>query len=179
MHSNQNSSNKAYISIGLLSSIIIGFLIWLIYFKTPTTSTENWVTHLPAINALLNSICFMFLVAGFSFIRFGQKSAHIVCMLSATLTSTLFVISYILYHYFQGDTKFLAEGPIRTVYFSILISHILLSIPLVPLVLITLWHAFKKNLVSHKKFARVTFPVWTYVSITGVLIFVILNNFNL
>lgn len=179
MQSNQNNSNKAYSSIGILSSIIIGFLVWLIYFKTPATSTSNWISHLPAINALLNSICFMFLVSGFCFIKSGKRSAHIFCMLSATFSSALFVISYILYHHFQGDTKFLGQGSIRTIYFSILISHIVLSVPLVPLVLTTLWHAFKKNVDSHKTFARITFPIWTYVSITGVLIFVILNNFNL
>jgi putative membrane protein len=179
MQSNQNNSTKAYSLIGLLSAVIIGFLIWLIYFKTPANATGDWVSYLPATNALLNSICFMFLVAGFAFIKFGKKTAHILCMLSATFSSALFVVSYILYHHFQGDTKFLAQGSIRTIYFTILISHIVLSIPLVPLVLTTLFHAFKKNYSSHKKFARITFPIWTYVSITGVLIYVILNNFNL
>jgi putative membrane protein len=179
MQQNQTSSLKVNVIIGAISSIIIGFLIWLIYFKTPVTSTETWVSHLPATNALLNSLCFGFLIAGFGFIKWGEKLAHIICMLLATASSALFVTSYIVYHYFQGDTKFLAEGPIRVIYFFILISHIILSIPLVPLVLLTLWHAFKRNLISHKRFARITFPIWVYVSITGVLIFVILHNFNL
>lgn len=179
MQQNQTSSHKVNFAIATLSTLVIGLLIWLIYFKTPATATGTWVSHLPATNALLNSICFSFLIAGYAFIKFKQKVAHIACMLLATLSSVLFVTSYITYHYFQGDTKFLAQGPIRYLYFFILISHILLSIPLVPLVLLTLWNAFKKNYFSHKRFARITFPIWTYVSLTGVLIFVILHNFNL
>ena len=174
-----NSSNRPYIFISILSSLVISFLVWLIYFKTPATATGEWVSYLPALNALLNSICFVFLISGYIFIKSNKKAAHIICMLMATLCSILFVVSYILYHHFHGDTKFLATGPIRYGYFSILISHIVLSVPLVPLVLTTLWHAFSKNHVAHKKVAKITFPVWVYVSITGVLIYLILNNFNL
>ncbi|WP_127715073.1 DUF420 domain-containing protein [Halobacteriovorax sp. HLS] len=174
-----NSSQKPYIVIATLSSIVIGFLVWLIYFKTPAAASGEWVASLPALNALLNSVCFVFLVSGYFLIKMNKKAAHIMCMLLATISSFLFVVSYILYHHFHGDTKFLATGTIRYVYFSILISHIVLSIPLVPLVLSTLWNAFKKNYSAHKKFARITFPIWIYVSITGVLIFLILNNFNL
>ncbi|OUR93139.1 hypothetical protein A9Q84_21810 [Halobacteriovorax marinus] len=173
-----NSSKKAYSVIGLISSVTIGFLVWLIYFKTPSTITVSWVSKLPSLNALFNSISFVLLLLGYYFIKTGRKSAHIKCMLSATLSSALFLIGYILYHYFHGDTKFLGQGSIRITYFTILISHIILSIPLVPLVFTTLWHAFKGNFVSHKKFARITFPIWIYISITGVLIFLILNNFN-
>jgi putative membrane protein len=173
-----NSSTKPYAIIGIVSSLTISFLVWLIYFKTPVTSSADWVSHLPSLNALLNSITFVFLVSGYFFIKTGRKSAHIKCMLMATFTSGLFVTSYILYHYFQGDTKFLGQGLIRTTYFFILITHIILSVPLVPLVLTTLWHGLKGNNTKHKKFARITFPIWIYISITGVLIYLILNNFN-
>lgn len=173
-----NNSTKAYTVIGVLSSLTIGFLVWLIYFKTPVVTSAGWVSKLPSLNALLNSISLILLLSGYYLIRTGRKSAHIKCMLMATCSSTLFVVSYILYHYFHGDTKFLAQGSIRTVYFFILITHIVLSIPLVPLVLTTLWHGFKGNNISHKKVAKITFPIWVYISITGVLIFLILNNFN-
>jgi len=173
-----NSSNKAYAVIGVLSSLTVTFLVWLIYFKTPVAYSAGWVNKLPSLNALFNSISFVLLVLGYYLIKTGRKSGHIKCMLMATLSSALFLVSYILYHYFHGDTKFLAQGIIRTTYFFILISHIILSIPLVPLVFTTLWHGLKGNYSSHRKFARITFPIWVYISITGVLIFLILNNFN-
>ena len=99
-------------------------------------------------------------------------------MLSATFTSACFLISYIAYHHYQGDTKFMGLGIIRPIYFFILITHILLSIVQVPLILTTLYLAAAKNFVRHRKVARVTLPIWLYVSVTGVLIFVILKSFN-
>jgi putative membrane protein len=99
-------------------------------------------------------------------------------MLLATFTSALFLVSYIAYHHFHGDSKFLAQGWIRPVYFTILISHILLSVVQVPLILTTLYLAYSKNFVKHKKIAKITFPIWLYVSVTGVLIFIILKWFN-
>ncbi|WP_372655049.1 DUF420 domain-containing protein [Halobacteriovorax sp.] len=174
----KQNNTTAYSVIGLVSFITISFLVWLIYFKTPHTVTSDWVTHLPATNALLNSISFIFLCCGYYFIKKGQKSLHIKCMISATVSSFLFVVSYITYHHFHGDTKFLATGSIKYIYFTILISHIILSVPLVPLVLATLWNAYKENYVAHKKLARLTFPIWVYISVTGVLIYLILNNFN-
>ena len=177
MPQKQNNS-KAYTIIGIVSTITISFLVWLIYFKTPHESTADWVGALPATNALLNSISFILLCSGFYFIKVGLRALHIKCMIAATFSSFLFVVSYITYHHFHGDTKFLADGAIKYIYFSILISHILLSIPLVPLVLATLWNAYKENFKTHKKLARITFPIWIYISITGVLIYLILNNFN-
>lgn len=99
-------------------------------------------------------------------------------MASATLSSALFLVCYIIYHSYQGDTKFLAEGLIRPVYFFILISHILLSMVAVPLVLLTLWFAITQRFTSHKKIARWTFPIWLYVSVTGILVYFVLHNFN-
>ncbi|ATH06577.1 hypothetical protein BIY24_01050 [Halobacteriovorax marinus] len=177
MQEKQNN-NTAYTAIGIVSFITISFLVWLIYFKTPHQATGDWVEQLPAINALLNSISFVLLCSGYVFIKKGLRSLHIKSMIAATISSFLFVASYITYHHFHGDTKFLAEGPIKYIYFTILITHIVLSIPLVPLVLTTLYHAYAENFSSHKKLAKITFPIWVYISVTGVLIYLILNNFN-
>ena len=99
-------------------------------------------------------------------------------MLTAVGTSGLFLVSYIVYHYFQGDTKFTNPGAIKYFYFFILISHIFLSVINVPAVFITLYHAANKNFDKHKRFAKWTFPIWLYVSVTGVLVYLFLKFLN-
>ena len=174
-----NDEKKVFGLILIVSSLIIAFLFWLIYFNTGANyDAGGWVTQLPLANALLNSLTAIFLVAGYVAIKKNLVIPHKGLMILATLTSAFFLISYITYHHFHGDTKFLGEGAIRPVYFFILITHIILSIVQVPLILITLYLAFMKKYVRHRTFARITFPIWLYVSITGVLIFLILKNFN-
>jgi putative membrane protein len=173
------NEKKVFAVIGLISAAVISFLFWLIYFKTKTQGLEaGWVGNLPILNAVLNTITATLLVNGYILIKKNRIDLHKKAMMAATLTSALFLISYITYHHYQGDTKFLAQGFIRPVYFFILISHILLSIVQVPLILATLYLAFAKNYRLHKKVARITFPIWLYVSVTGVLIFIILKWFN-
>lgn len=173
------SESKVFGLIALASTFVIGFLFWLIYFKDAETQTMGWVEYLPALNAFLNTVTATFLVSGYIFIKKNNIEKHKWMMLLATMTSALFLMSYITYHHYHGDTKFIATGSIRTIYFFILISHILLSIVQVPLILITLYLAFTQKFIRHKKFAKVTFPIWLYVSVTGVLIFIILNRYNL
>ncbi|MBC7428317.1 MAG: DUF420 domain-containing protein [Bacteriovorax sp.] len=173
------SEKSAVGIIGVVSATVIGFLFWLIYFKTGSdVHATGWVSQLPALNALLNTLTAILLVSGYIAIRWKDVTLHKVLMIAATISSACFLVSYITYHNFHGDTKFLATGIIRPVYFGILISHILLSIVQVPLILTTLYLAGVKNFVKHKKIALITFPIWLYVSITGVLIFIILKFFN-
>jgi len=164
--------------IGLLSIIIFAFLTWLIYFKNPAQTESNWVNYLPHVNASLNTLTAIFLTIGLIKIKSGKIKEHKIMMYSATFTSFLFLISYVVYHHFHGDTKFNQFGMIRYVYFFILITHILLSIIQVPLILSTHYLAFTQNFTKHKAVARWTFPIWMYVSITGVLIFFFLNFLN-
>jgi putative membrane protein len=175
-----HSEKKVFTIIGILSAVVLAFLVWLIYFKTGTTTPAemNWINSLPALNALLNSLTTIFLISGMVFIKNNMPKWHIRSMLMATLTSAFFLISYITYHHFHGDTKFVALGSIRTLYFAILISHILLSAIQVPLILSTLYLGLTKKYEKHRKVAKVTFPIWLYVSITGVLIFIFLKWFN-
>lgn len=178
-HSYKSNDKNALITICLLSFFILSFLIWLIYFK-PGASPEGgtWINALPALNALLNSLTSLFLIIGFVLIKKNRINWHKKMMLSAVATSGLFLIGYICYHHFHGDTKFVAVGIIRPLYFGILISHILLSIVQVPLIFSTLYFAFSKQFSKHKKSAKITFPIWLYVSITGVVIFIILKFYN-
>lgn len=178
MSLNNSQDKKAYTVIGLLSAVVLAFLVWLIYWKESPAEHAHWATWLPALNSIFNAITTVFLVLGYKAIKERKVSRHIKLMISATCSSGLFLISYITYHHFQGDTKFLAEGIIRPTYFFILISHIVLSIPLVPMVFTTLYHAGRRNHEKHKWIARKTFPIWLYVSVTGVLIYVFLKIFN-
>ncbi|MCO4792967.1 MAG: DUF420 domain-containing protein [Bacteriovoracaceae bacterium] len=175
-----NKSNKpAYVVIGILSLAVFLFLGWLIYLRDPIPGYPAWVTALPYSNAFFNGLAAILIFLGVREIRVNQnKELHKKLMISAVVCSAIFLIGYILYHHYHGDTKFLGQGIIRPIYFFILISHIVLSLPLVPLVFTTLWHAKSEQWEKHKKFARWTYPIWQYVSVTGVLIFILLKNFN-
>lgn len=174
-----SSEKTAFKIIGLLSFCVLSFLFWLIYFKTESDLGNSfWINKLPALNAILNSITAIFLIAGRVAIKLNRVDLHKRLMISASVSSVFFLVSYVTYHNYHGDTKFLAEGIIRPIYFAILISHILLSMVQVPLILGTLYLARVKNFILHRKLARITFPIWLYVSVTGVCIFFILNFFN-
>jgi uncharacterized membrane protein YozB (DUF420 family) len=131
------------------------------------------VSDLPALNASLNGLATLLLTAGFILIKTGRQQAHRACMLAALGVSVVFLITYVLHKILvQGvHTPFGGEGLIRTVYYTMLISHIILAIVIVPLVLITLTHAIKGRLAVHRVWARWTFPLWYYVSVTGVLVY--------
>jgi putative membrane protein len=161
----------------VLSAAIASFLIWLIYFKGRVAAPE-WVSDLPAANAFFNSLSAICLVLGYINIRRRNRIVHMRFMLSATVFSALFLVSYITYHYFHGDTKFPGQGIIRPIYFFILITHITLSMVALPLILGTLWWALRSEFRFHKKIARWTFPVWLYVSVTGVIVFFILRAYT-
>ncbi len=127
---------------------------------------------LAPINSILNGLAAMLLVAGFYCIRRRWLRAHRAFMLTAFAVSIVFLISYLVYHYEVGDVRFQGYGPVRPVYFAILISHIALAAAIVPLVLITLNRALRGRFERHRRIARWTWPIWIYVSITGVVVYV-------
>jgi putative membrane protein len=170
-------SRQAIYAIAAISLAIATALIWLIYFKG-RGAEPAWVASLPAVNAALNSLSALSLIAGYTRIRRRQISAHRACMLAATGFSALFLTSYVTYHFFHGDSRFPGQGWIRPVYFTVLISHIGLSIVALPLILTTLYLALGGQFASHRRVARWTFPVWLYVSVTGVLVFLMLNAYT-
>jgi putative membrane protein len=129
------------------------------------------VSHLPSLNAALNSLSAAFLILGFFFIKSKSIKAHKACMLSAFTSSSLFLISYLVYHYEVGSVPFKGQGWIRTVYFTILLTHTILAAAVVPLALITLTRALKERFAAHRRIARWTFPIWLYVSVTGVVVY--------
>lgn len=171
-------SKKAVYTIIAVSIAALLFLIWLIYLKAPAATEVPWVKNLSALNATFNSISTMLLLLAYREVKRKNYLKHMNYMISAFISSTLFLVCYIIYHHFVGDTKFMGEGFIRPVYFFILISHIILSAFVVPLVLSAFYFAFTGKYGTHKKITRWAFPIWLYVSVTGVLIFVLLKAFG-
>jgi putative membrane protein len=162
----------------LISGIIIGFLLWLIYFKGAPDKLSTATSVLPVVNALLNGLSACFLIGGYVAIKKRRVSIHKRFMLGALVSSALFLITYVIYHNAHGDTPFQGAGFIRLIYFFILISHILLTAVALPLILVTFFFAFTSNFDAHRKIARITFPAWLYVSVTGVMIFFLLKIFS-
>jgi len=132
------------------------------------------ISDLPALNATLNGIAAILLVTGYLFIKQGRRRQHQWCMLGALTTSALFLVSYVTYHLHAGSRPFPGQGPIRVVYFAILITHVILAAVIVPLALLTAVRGLKSQFEKHVRIARWTFPVWLYVSVTGVVIYLML-----
>ena len=131
-------------------------------------------TNLPALNAVLNSASAVLVLAGVYFIKQRNVTAHKTCMFAALGVSALFLTSYLIYHYQVGSVRFEHEGPIRIIYLGILLTHTVLAAAVVPLVLRTAYLALKNRLDSHRRIARWTFPIWIYVSVTGVVVYLML-----
>ncbi|MBK9167576.1 MAG: DUF420 domain-containing protein [Bryobacterales bacterium] len=129
------------------------------------------VQDLPTVNASLNSVATVLLVTGYVLIRQGRREAHRKVMLAALATSALFLVCYLVYHFQVGSVRFQGTGTIRTVYFSILLTHTVLAAAVPPLALITLSRALKSRWALHRRIARWTLPIWLYVSVTGVVVY--------
>ena len=172
------SGGRAISFILLVSGTVLAFLFWLIYFKPASGYSSAFIGALPAVNATLNGVSSVLLVSGFLAIRRRNVNLHLRLMFAALVSSALFFISYVVYHHFHGDTKFTGVGVIRPIYFVVLISHIVLSVVVVPLILTSFYLALAGRLTVHRRLSRFTFPVWLYVSVTGVLIFAMLKLFS-
>jgi uncharacterized membrane protein YozB (DUF420 family) len=132
------------------------------------------VEDLPALNATLNAVSGVLLVAGYLLIRARRIEPHRRCMLAACATSTLFLASYLVYHYQVGSVPFTRQGAVRPIYFAILITHVVLAATVLPLALVTLSRGLRARYAKHRAIARWTLPIWLYVSVTGVLVYVLL-----
>ena len=150
------------------------FLFWLIYVH-PAAASITQYAFLPALNALLNVLSAIALLIGYTFIRAHKIKAHRAAMMTAFAFSTLFLVSYILHHALHGDVRYPAHAALRSVYLPLLASHIVLAIVALPLVLVTFFFSLTGRIPQHRKVARWTFPLWLYVSVTGVITYVMLR----
>ncbi|MBX6313885.1 MAG: DUF420 domain-containing protein [Isosphaeraceae bacterium] len=133
-----------------------------------------WVRRLPAVNAMLNGTCALLLLTGWTLIRAGRVRGHIACMVMGLIVSAAFLTCYLLYHSFAGSVPFRGVGPIRLAYFTVLLSHTALAAGMVPFVVLTIVRALRRRWTEHARIARLTLPLWLYVSITGVLVYLML-----
>jgi uncharacterized membrane protein YozB (DUF420 family) len=136
------------------------------------------IMDLPSVNAILNGLACLLQVCGFWFIRKKRILAHRACMLSAVLASIAFLICYLVYHYHAGSVHYRGQGGFRVVYFAVLITHTILAVVIVPMVSVTLARALRSDFNRHARIARWTLPLWIYVSVTGVLIYLALYQFS-
>lgn len=171
-------SSRTFMIINFfVSALAVAFLFWIIYLRKGGGEPTS-LTFLPAVNAALNATTTAFLLRGWFAIRSGNRALHAFCQKTAFVFSALFLVCYIVYHSVHGDTRFLGQGLIRPIYFFILITHIVLSIVALPMILATFFFAITARFDTHRRLARITFPIWLYVSITGVLIFAILKAYR-
>jgi putative membrane protein len=135
---------------------------------------SEYISYLPHLNACLNGTSAVLLVSGYTFIRKGNIAAHRICQVSALVVSIIFLASYLTYHFNHGATRFAGQGLVRPLYFIILTSHTILAVAIVPLVIITFLRALRADFVRHRKIARITLPLWLYVCVTGVIVYLML-----
>lgn len=151
------------------------FLFWLIYVHPASDAGSTRLAFLPALNALLNGLSATALLIGFTFIRARRIAAHRASMITAFGFSTLFLVSYILHHALHGDVRYPLHAALRSVYLPLLASHIVLAIVALPMILVTFFFSLTGRFPQHRKIARWTFPLWLYVSVTGVITYIMLR----
>jgi putative membrane protein len=161
----------AIIAISAAASL---FLFWLIYIH-PAAATSSQYAFLPAMNAVFNGLAATALLIGFTFIRARKIKQHRASMITAFVFSTLFLVGYIAHHALHGDVRFPLHAAFRTFYLWLLASHIILAVVALPMILVTFFFSLSGRIPQHRKVARWTFPIWLYVSVTGVITYVMLR----
>ena len=171
----RSSTRPAIAAILAISAAATGFLFWLIYIHPAADQASARFAFLPALNAVLNGLSATALLIGYTFIRARRVPAHRAAMLTAFGFSTLFLVSYILHHALHGDVRYPVHDALRMVYLPLLASHIVLAVVALPLVLVTFFFSLSGRIPQHRKVARWTFPLWLYVSVTGVITYAMLR----
>jgi putative membrane protein len=173
----ETSLKKATLVILGVSLAALLLLVGVIYGHGRATEAPAWVSVLPALNAFLNATSAIFLVLAFAAIRRRDVVAHSRRVLVSLGASALFLVSYIVYHSVHGDSHFAGTGLIRPLYFFVLVTHVTLSAVVLPLIFFSLFFSLSGRFPRHKAVARYTFPIWLYVSVTGVLVFALLRAY--
>jgi putative membrane protein len=173
--SGANAGSRAAIAaILVLSAAATVFLFWLIYIHPAAASSAQYA-FLPAMDAVFNGLAAIALLIGYTFIRARKVPQHRASMITAFVFSTLFLVGYICHHALHGDIRYPLHAPWRGVYLPLLASHIVLATVALPLILVTFFLSLSGRIPQHRKVARWTFPIWLYVSLTGVITYVMLR----
>ena len=168
-----------YYRISILTiSLIVPSLVGYLMYRPMTIAAEGvWLNFLPHFNAAINATTSILLVLGLVFVKSGRISLHKISMLAAFFLGCLFLIGYIVYHSTVPSTSYGGEGIARIIYYFLLISHIIFSIGVVPFVLMALYYALKDKIDQHKRIVKVAYPIWLYVSITGILVYLFIRPY--
>ena len=169
------ADRRFYALNAVVSVAALALVAWLLLFHDGVELDAN-LSFMPAVNASFNTLAAAFLVLGWIAIRRGRRATHQRAMIAAFASSTLFLLGYLAYHYVHGDTRYQGEGPLRAVYFAVLVSHIVLSVPVVPMALSAFYFAWKERFETHRKVTRILAPIWLYVSVSGVVVFFLLHG---
>jgi putative membrane protein len=173
---NSRSADRAFFAFaGVLSMVVLVFLGWILRLRPHAGDADAAFAFLPAVNASLNGIAATLLTAGWVAIRRGARRVHQYCMVAAFGASALFFVGYSIYHWAHGDTRYPGTGLVRSLYLGVLASHVILSALVPPLALVAFWFAFRGAFERHKRVTRWALPIWLYVSVTGVAIFLMLR----
>jgi putative membrane protein len=173
-----SSSDRLFFFVnGVVSAAALALLTWLLLVHRGLEGAGLDLRFMPAVNAGLNATAAALLVAGWVAIRRGKRELHRALMLAAFGASALFLVGYLAYHAVHGDTKFGGEGVLRVVYLAVLASHVLLSIGIVPMALTAFYFAWRQQFERHKRVTRWLHPIWLYVSVTGVLVYIMLRPY--
>jgi putative membrane protein len=169
------SDRSFFVFAAVVSALALALIGYVLFVREHAVEGPD-LRFLPALNATLNALASSLLVGGWAAIKRGAQRVHQYCMMAAFIASSLFLVGYLSYHYVHGDTRFAGTGAIRAVYLVVLASHVVLSMTIVPLALTSFFFAFQGRFDRHRWVARVTLPIWLYVSVTGVVIFFMLRG---
>jgi putative membrane protein len=172
-------NEKTVFRIILIVSILVTLLVVVLNEKIipAPANYPSFINHLPKLHALLNGSCFVLLIFSLRAIKSGKVSGHKKLNLTAFALSALFLLSYVTYHYLAGDTKYGGEGVIKTIYLFILLTHIVLAALVLPLILWSFYLGLQDNRVKHRKVVRFSYPIWLYVTFTGVVVYLMLSPY--
>ena len=176
---NQNKQDKIYFRIVLVVTLIVFIAVIVLNQKVlPRPDiTPSFTYFLPKLNAFINATCSILLLVSLYFIKRKEITKHKKINIITFILSSVFLVSYIMYHYLANETKFPLDNPLRPIYFFILVTHILLAAAVLPMILLSFYYGLQMNVVKHKKLTRWTFPIWLYVTITGVIVYLMISPF--
>ena len=175
--SQPRSNTKAAFFIAIIAVVVPALVALLMVLPQANRPEGIDVSFLPKFHAILNSCTALALVTGYYFIRKGNRQYHRYAMWTAFVLSAIFLTSYVIYHSVAESTKYGGDGVLRYIYYFILITHILLSMAIVPMVLFSIYYGITNQLAKHRRLSRWTFPIWLYVAVTGVLVYILISPY--
>jgi putative membrane protein len=172
-------SDKAFFRLAMVVSIVVFVLVVMLNKRVlnPPTEFPEFIYRLPLLHAIINGTCAVLLIFSFRAIKAKKISTHKRLNSTAFILSAIFLLSYVVYHFFVPETTFGGQGAIKYVYYFILISHIILAAIVLPLILLSFWYALNNKIEQHRKIVRFSFPVWLYVAVTGVVVYLMISPY--